>query len=724
MKLQTLNEMLRNSVNLYGERTAFKVKKDGKFTPITYQEFYKKVEIFGTGLLSIGMEKFDNVGLVSDNRFEWIISDMAIIGSRMADVPCSGNSSPQDIYFKLNHSDAKATILEGEMQFSNFYKIAKDLPKIKNIILYDRVKVFSEKEDTPEWAIPINFEEHEEISKKFKSEIELSIKNKNKHIFLSSEAKKILEKYLEENIENLLKETHSKDTANSIKNSLINRAVVIDGQYNKTHSHKIYSFEKINKIGEDLLARGDVSFSKIAKSDQPDDLATIIYTSGTTSDPKGVMLTNANFMHNAINAPIAITINKDDNFLSVLPSWHVYERTVEYCALIVGASTAYSKPFKQVLLPDLITEKPSVMVSVPRIWESLYIGILSNIKKGSSLQQHIFNWAINLGEKYKKAEGIINGTWPLFNRPEYTPEELAQARRTVQRMGWKYRLADKIVFKKIRKLTGGRFRFAISGGGALNESIDKFFNAIGLIITEGYGLTETSPILAGRTKKDNIMFTVGPPLPEVEIKIVDKDNLEKELPNGEIGIVLVKGPMVMKGYYKNEEKTREVIKNGWLNTGDLGKKTYNGKYLKIMGRIKDTIVLGGGENVEPLPLEDRLKESEYINMVIVVGQDKSRLGALIIPDFESLKSYANKEGIKYKDTNELINNSKIISLYQGEQKRLISKEHGFMPYETVMGIALLPHEFTVEAGEMTETLKMKRFEIHKKYKEEIDGICG
>src|SRR5665648_22380 len=724
MKLQTLNEMLRNSVNLYGERTAFKVKKDGKFTPITYQEFYKKVEIFGTGLLSIGMEKFDNVGLVSDNRFEWIISDMAIIGSRMADVPCSGNSSPQDIYFKLNHSDSKATILEGEMQFSNFYKIAKDLPKIKNIILYDRVKVFSEKEDTPEWAIPINFEEHEEISKKFKSEIELSIKNKNKHIFLSSEAKKILEKYLEENIENLLKETHSKDTANSIKNSLINRAVVIDGQYNKTHSHKIYSFEKINKIGEDLLARGDVSFSKIAKSGQPNDLATIIYTSGTTSDPKGVMLTNANFMHNAINAPIAITINKDDNFLSVLPSWHVYERTVEYCALIVGASTAYSKPFKQVLLPDLITEKPSVMVSVPRIWESLYIGILSNIKKGSSLQQHIFNWAINLGEKYKKAEGIINGTWPLFNRPEYTPEELAQARRTVQRMGWKYRLADKIVFKKIRKLTGGRFRFAISGGGALNESIDKFFNAIGLIITEGYGLTETSPILAGRTKKDNIMFTVGPPLPEVEIKIVDKDNLEKELPNGEIGIVLVKGPMVMKGYYKNEEKTREVIKNGWLNTGDLGKKTYNGKYLKIMGRIKDTIVLGGGENVEPLPLEDRLKESEYINMVIVVGQDKSRLGALIIPDFESLKSYANKEGIKYKDTNELINNSKIISLYQGEQKRLISKEHGFMPYETVMGIALLPHEFTVEAGEMTETLKMKRFEIHKKYKEEIDGICG
>ncbi len=719
MKLRTLNEMLRNSVDLYGNRTAFKVKKDGKFTPITYQEFYKKVEIFGTGLLSAGIEKFDHVGLVSDNRFEWIISDMAIIGLRAADVPCSGNSSPQDIFFKLNHSDAKATILEGETQFSNFYKIAKDLPKMKNIILYDKIKIFSKEEDAPEWTIPFNFKDHEKISKRFKNEIELSIKNKNKNIFLSSEAKKFLEK----NIENLLKETLSKDTADSVKKSLMGRTVVIDKQYNKTHSHKIYSFEKINEIGEDLLTRGDTSFSEMGKSSQPDDLATIIYTSGTTSDPKGVMLTNSNFVHNAVNATIAITINKDDNFLSVLPSWHVYERIVEYCALCVGALTAYSKPFKQVLLPDLKIEKPTVMCSVPRIWESVHKGILDNVKKGSNLQQCIFNWAIKIGEEYKEAEGILNGNWPLFDRAKYAPEELAQARKAVKRLGWKYRLADKIVFKKIRKLTGGRFRFAISGGGALNETMDKFFNAIGLIITEGYGLTETSPILAGRTKKDNIMFTVGRPIPEVELKIVDKDDYNKELPNGEVGVVLAKGPMIMKGYYKNEEKTREIIKDGWLDTGDLGKKTSNGNYLKIMGRIKDTIVLVGGENVEPLPLEDRLKESEYISMVIVVGQDKSRLGVLIVPDFETLKVYAKKENISYKNIDELINHPKILSLYQREQARLISKEHGFMPYETVMGIALVPREFTMEAGEMTETLKMKRFEIHKKYKEEIDRIC-
>ena len=724
MKLQTLNEMLRNSVNLYGDRTAFKVKKDGKFAPITYQEFYKKVVIFGTGLLGIGIEKFDHVGLVSDNRFEWIISDMAIIGLRAADVPCSGVSSSHDIYFKLQHSDSTASILEGEAQFSNFYKMAKDLPKIKNIILYDRVKIFSEKEDIPEWTIPINFKENGEISKKFKSEIELLIKNKNKHIFLSSEAKKFLEKYLEKNIDNFLKEIRSKDTADSVKNSLINRAVAIDGQYNKTYSHKIYSFEKINKIGENLLAQGDVSFSEIAKSGQPDDLTTIIYTSGTTSDPKGVMLTNSNFIHNIRVTPPTQKLNKEDRYLSILPSWHIFERTVEYIALSTGASTAYSKPFKQVLLPDLKDEKPTVMCSVPRIWESVYKGVMDNVKKGSTLQKTIFDWAIGTGEKYKAAEGILNNTLPLFDRADYTPEEIIQAKKTVKSLGWKYRLADKLVFKKIREVTGGELRFAISGGGALLETVDLFFNTVGIVVCEGYGLTETSPVLTARNPKDRIMFTVGPPLPEVEIKIVDKDHYNRELPNGELGIVLTKGPMVMKGYYKNEEKTKGVIKDGWFNTGDLGKKTHNGKYLKLVGRIKDTIVLRGGENIEPHPLEDRLKESEYINMVIVVGQDKSRLGALIAPDFEALKIYTEKEDIKYKNIDELINHPKVISLFQKEQKRLISKEHGFTPYETVMGIALLPHEFTMEAGEITETLKMKRFEIHKKYKEEIDKICG
>jgi len=724
MSLQTLNEMLKNSVNLYGERIAFKVKKDEKFEPVTYKEFYNKVEIFGTGLHSIGVKKFDHVGLVSENRFEWIISDLAIIGLRAVDVPCSGASSLHDIRFKLDHSDSIAAILEEEKQFAEFYSIASDLPKIKNIILIDKIKLFSNEEDAPEWTIPIQFKEGEKISKKFLAAIHYMIRNQRKVFFLSEKAKTFLKKYLEDNINEIIEFTKSKDGADFIQNSLLKRTVVIEKNYNEIHSPAIFSFNKINQIGEDLLAKGDTRFLEISKTALPEELVTIIYTSGTTADPKGVMLTNSNFMHQIRVTPPAQELNQEDGWLSVLPSWHILERTAEYLVLSTGALTAYSKPFKQVLLPDLITIKPTVIVSVPRIWESVYKGIIDNVKKGSNIQKAIFNWAISMGEKYKKAEGILNNTIPLFNRAEYTPEELEQARRTVKRLGWKYRLADKIVFKKIRKIIGGELRFAISGGGALLENVDIFFATVGIIVCEGYGLTETAPSLTARNSKNWALSTIGTALPEVEIKIVDKDNLEKELPNGEVGILLVKGPMVMKGYYKNEEKTKEVIKNGWFNTGDLGKKTYNGKYLQLVGRIKDTIVLRGGENIEPHPLEDRLMECDYINMVIIVGQDKSRLGALIVPDFEALKIYTEKEDIKYKNIDELINHPKVISLFQKEQKRLISKEHGFTPYETVMGIALLLHEFTVEAGEMTETLKMKRFEIHKKYKEEIDRICG
>jgi long-subunit acyl-CoA synthetase (AMP-forming) len=655
MPLQTLNEMLRNSVNLYGDRTAFKVKEEGKFEPVTYKEFYGKVEKFGTGLYGIGIKKFDHVGLVSENRFEWIISDLAIIGLRAVDVPCSGASSLHDIRFKLEHSDSIAAILEEEKQFAEFYSMANDLPKIKNIILIDKIKLFSDKEDAPEWTNPIQFKEGDKISKKFLAAIHYLIRNQRKVFFLSEKAKTFLKKYLKNNINEIIKFTKSKDDADFIQNNLLKRTIIIEKNYNEIHSPAIFSYNEINRLGEELLAKGDTKFSEIFKNAQPDDLATIIYTSGTTSDPKGVMLIHSNFIHNIRVTPPTQRLNKEDRWLSILPSWHIFERIAEYCALSTGASTAYSKPFKQVLLPDLKDEKPTILCSVPRIWESVYKGIMDNVKKGSGLQKSIFNWAIGIGEEYKKAEGILNNALPLFDRADYTSEEIAQAKKTVKSLGWKYRLADKLVFKKIREVTGGELRFAISGGGALLETVDIFFNAVGIVVCEGYGLTETSPVLTARNPENYIMFTVGSPLPEVEIKIVDKDNYDKELPNSEVGIVLTKGPMVMKGYYKNEEKTKEVIKNGWFNTGDLGKKTYNGKYLQLVGRIKDTIVLRGGENIEPHPLEDRLKESEYINMVIMVGQDKSRLGALIVPDFEALKIYTEKESIEYKNIDELIN---------------------------------------------------------------------
>jgi len=724
MQVLTLHEMLNKNVRLHGERIAFKVKKNKEFSPVTFREFYEKVVKFGTGLWSIGIKQFDHIGLVSENRFEWIISDLAVIGLRAVDVPCSGASSSHDIHFKLKHSDSTAAILEGEKQFAEFYSMVHDFPKIKNIILIDKIKLFSDKTDAPEWTIPISFQNENKISKKFLAAIHYMIKNEHKLFFISEKANIFLKKYLENNINGLKKFTKSEHNTDFIQKSLLKRMVVLEKYYHKKDTPNIFSFDEINRLGEELLANKNKEFEKISNSALPEDLVTIIYTSGTTSNPKGVMLTHSNFMHNLRVLPPTQELNKDDRWLSVLPSWHIFERTAEYLVLSVGAMTAYSKPYKQVLLPDLMTIKPTVMISVPRIWESVYRGIMDKVKKGSTFKRMMFNWAIKIGEEYKKANGILENRIPLFDRSDFTPEEKLQAKKIVKKLSWQYQLADKLVFKKIREVTGGELRDAISGGGALQKNIDIFYDIVGIMVCEGYGLTETAPCLTARNPNNWALSTIGVILPEVEIKIVDKDDYNKELPNSQTGILLIKGPMVMKGYYKNEEKTKEVIKKGWFDSGDLGRKTFDGKYFQIVGRIKDTIVLNGGENIEPHSLEDKFKESEYVNMIIMVGQDKPRLGALIVPNFDTLTEYARKNNLTFKNSEELIRKPEIISLYRNEQKRLISKKNGFKFFETVMGISLLLNEFTVEAGDLTETLKMKRFEIHKKYKEEIDKICG
>ncbi len=723
---KTLNEMLKNVIDLYGDSPAFKTKKakDEKFKSISYKELYNRIESFGTGLKTIGIKEFDHLALISENRLEWIIADLATIGLRAVDVPQPGGIGSHDIYFKLNHSDSKAAILEGEKEFSNFYNVEKDLTEVKNIVLIDNVNMFSKDEYAPEWVKAFDFEKDGKISKKFYSELKSVIENKNKNIFLSKNAKVFLNKYLENNIESLLEKiSYNKK---NIKENILKKAVILDDKFYKRHN--VFSFKKITDMGKDMLKKGDKSFSEISERADPDDLVTIIYTSGTTGSPKGVMLTNLGLMYNIKLVPELFDVNKDDRFLSILPSWHIFERMVEYCAMSVGASTAYSKPFKQRLLPDLKEEKPTIMVSVPRIWEALYDGIMNNVKKEKFYKKFMFKKAIDIAKKYKKAERILNKCEPLFSRINHTEQEIAESEKTHKKLRFWYNLADKIVFKKIKEMLGGKTRFVISAGGALSETMDEFYNAIGINILEGYGLTETSPVVSIRTLKNNVIHTVGPIVRGTEVKIIDKEDHSKEIANGKIGVIWVKGPQIMRGYYKNQEKTDEVInvinKERWFNTGDLGKKTYDGKYLKLVGRIKDTIVLVGGENIEPLVLEDKLKESPYINQVIVVGQDKPRLGALIVPNFDSLNEYVKKKNIQYKSIEELIKNQDIISLFQKEQRRLVSKERGFKPYETVMRVDLLPKEFTIETGELTKTMKMRRFEIHEKYKKEIDKICG
>ncbi len=722
MVLKTLNDMLLNSKDKFKDRPAFKVKKGEQFVAISYQEFYKRINQFGTGLLELGFQRGDHIGLISENRLEWIISDLAIIGIGAVDVPASGNSYARDIAFKLKHSDSIATILEGEKVFFEFLKVSFELPNIKAIILFEPLKLYSDPDEAPQWAKAIPFQVNGEISKSFYQKISSFLNTNNYPLLLSEKAKNFLEQYLLTHGQELAKKLKLPGVT-KLKETLEKQLYLVkDGTINNLPP--IFAFEQVEETGEKLLVGGDQRFVNESKKALPDDLITIIYTSGTTSDPKGVMLTHRNIMHNVNNLPPSIgDLNERDRFLSVLPSWHIYERTVEYCTLSFGASTAYSKPFKQVLLPDLLLEKPTVMCTVPRIWHSLYKGIWHKIKNGGKIQQLLFFKGLDIAKRYKYAKRMLDNTLPLFDRAQFSSQEIENAKKTVQKLSLPYKIINKIIFQKIREMLGGELKFAISGGGALPEDLDIFLDAIDVLVLEGYGLTETSPVVAGRKQHNPIIFTVGEPIPETWVKVVDKDNIELEVAHGHTGVVLVKGDLVMKGYYKNEKKTSEVLKDGWFNTGDLGKKTYNGQYLKIIGRIKDTIVLRGGENIEPQPLEDKLKESPYVNMVILVGQDKPRLGALIVPDFEALKEYAREKHITYQDEQDLIKKKEILSLFQQEQRRLISKEHGFQPYETVMGIALLPEEFSQEKGEMTESLKLKRFVIHEKYQKEIDQIC-
>jgi long-chain acyl-CoA synthetase len=723
MALRTLNEMLLSSRDKFRDRTAFKVKEAGQFKTISYRDFYEMVTQFGSGLLELGLKKGDHIGLISENRLEWIVCDMAIIGIGAVDVPASENSYSQDIAFKLQHSDSIAAVLEGEKVLTEFIKVSSELPNIKNIILLDKVEIFSEPDEAPEWVKSTPFQVNGKINKSFYRKICSALSSDSSFLFISEKAKIFLDKYWAEHGKELsinLKLTGDMGLEERLGNKL---HIVRKG--NIENLPPIYSFSQLEKIGKETLLKGDQRFFNISRQALPDDLITIIYTSGTTSDPKGVMLTHRNIMHNVLNVPLTIgDFNENDRFLSVLPSWHIYERTVEYCAMGIGASTAYSKPFKQILLPDLLLEKPTIMCTVPRIWQSLHKGILQKIKMGGKLQQLLFFGGLDIAKRYKYAKRMLEGTLPLFDRAQFSEQEKLKARNTVRNLSLLYKVSDRLVFKKIRDMLGGEIKFAISGGGALPEDIDIFLDAVDVLVLEGYGLTETSPVVAGRKQLNPIIFTVGEPILETYIKIVDKEIVDFEVPDGLPGIIFVKGDMVMKGYYKNEERTAEVMKDGWFNTGDLGKKTYNGKYLKIIGRIKDTIVLAGGENVEPQPLEDKLKESPYINMAIVVGQDKSRLGALIVPDFETLKEYAQEKHLNYQNDKDLIKNRKILSLFQQEQKRLISKENGFQPFEVFMGIALLADEFSLEKGEMTESLKLKRFIIHEKYQEEIDRICA
>jgi long-chain acyl-CoA synthetase len=507
----------------------------------------------------------------------------------------------------------------------------------------------------------------------------------------------------------------------SVRKSLkrLKTLIIMDPGFVKDSARKdgvgILTFREVLEQGGELLAGKPDFVDKQIDLSKPEELATIIYTSGTTGEPKGVMLSNRNYMHQ-IRAPhTPLEIRSSDLFLSVLPVWHSYERAIEYVAIFAGCSIAYSKLVSQILIEDMAKVRPTIFPSVPRIWEAIKRGILRNIDSEGGLKAVLAHFFIGVGAAHAQMRTLFRGLVPRFRRRSAFLDALVSCLPLLLLTPLNL-LGQALVFSKIKHRLGGRFRFGVSGAGALPPHVDDFFAAAGVLLLEGYGLTESAPIVSVRDCRRPVPGTVGVPVPEVEVKVLDEQG--RELGPGQKGVLYLRGPNVMMGYYKKPELTAQAVdREGWLNTGDLVVLTRN-RDIRIVGRAKETVVLLGGENVEPSPIEDVIGESEYVEQVMVVGQDQKFLAALVVPNVENVTKYAQANGVSFASTADLVSSDAINNLIMDEINERVSPKRGFKLFERVNKVRLLERPF--ERGkEITHTLKLKRDVIGDLYKKEI-----
>ncbi len=455
-----------------------------------------------------------------------------------------------------------------------------------------------------------------------------------------------------------------------------------------------------------------------------DDVATIIFTSGTTGTPKGVMLTHKNFITELSPLMNFLPYKKGSMWLSVLPVWHSFERFIQYTVFYTDSGIAYSKPVASVLLKDLANVKPAWICGVPRLWEALENGVKRAVAKKGGATKVLFDFFINVGIKWASLKDKVKGRTCRVVKTSRIKEFVQAIVPFILLLPLKL-LGELLVYNNIKNKFGGKICIAISGGGALQKSTEDFFRAIGFRLLEGYGLTEASPLIAFNWYKKNRPNCVGRVMPTFEIKIVEEKNGKPagtaDLGRGVKGLILVRGPQVMKGYYKQDEITKTVIdEDGWLNTGDIGLITYDGE-LKITGRAKDTIVLLGGENIEPQVIESALCSSSLIESSIVLGQDKKYLSTLIVPSKDNLVKYAEEHNIDFENIEELVKLPEIEDLFSHLLDSLVNNSKDFRTCEKIYKFHLLTESFKV-GEELSAKQEMMRYKIIQKYKNEIDKM--
>jgi len=450
------------------------------------------------------------------------------------------------------------------------------------------------------------------------------------------------------------------------------------------------SLDEVRTLGRPVLEKDPQAVRQNAALVKPGELATLIYTSGTTGEPKGVMLTHSNLVSNVLGSLAAFSgIGPGDTALSFLPLCHVFERMGgHYLMLHVGATIAYAEGVDKVP-QNMLEVQPTLMLSVPRLYEKMYAKINEKVAGDPPLRQKIFRWALATGREVFR-----------HRCEKTTPGLLLSA---------KHKLADSLVFAKIRDRTGGRLRLFVSGGAPLAREIGEFFGSAGLLVLEGYGLTETSPVISVNTPQALRPGSVGQPIPGVEVKIAAD------------GEILTRGPHVMQGYYKKPDATAEAIdKEGFFHTGDIGVLDAQG-FLIITDRKKDILVTSGGKNIAPQPIENKIKTNKFFAEIVMIGNKRSYAAALVVPNFDNLEKWAKEKRLVYATREELAAKAEVAAHYKDLVVELTSD---LAQFERIKKVAVLPREFSLEAGELTPTLKVKRRVVEQKYKDLIDDLYG
>ena len=626
----TLVEMFDSSVAKSPNAVAQMGKTaKGAFIPKTYKELQKEVRAVALALLELGVMRGDNIGIISDNRPEWLASDLAILALGGADVPRGRDAMPYEVEHILSVTEAKLTFAENDEQKEKILGISSNLPSLRTIVVFDG-------EEEERGGISV-------ISYK-------SLLEKGNALFATTEGQKVIEREI--------------------------------------------------ALGKD------------------DDTATIIFTSGTTGLPKGVMLSHRNMLYQLGEIDKIIDFKPGWKWLSVLPVWHSFERIIQYVSIYETGVLAYSKPIGKIMLTDLLRINPELMCSVPRIWETVKSGVNQAMRSKTPFERKMFSFFVAAARKYRKAEDMVFGLRPRYKESSDIPGKILGFIPYLF-LGIVYRIGDKLAFRQIKDKFGSSFIAGISGGGSMSKDVDDFFSAIGVKLLNGYGMTETAPVIGVQSYPHAVRGFMHP-FAGTELKVISTED-GHVLPPGEKGELLVRGPQVMKGYYKDPERTARIIDSeGFLHTGDLAILEYRGDFA-IVGRVKDTIVLSGGENIEPVPIEAALQESEYIAQAVVVGQDEKYLGALIVPDEKSIERYLKDNKIPYISRADLDGMEEVRHLIASEVMRLVSKERGFKAFEQVSRFRILPEAFQV-GRELSAKQEVKRSEIQKLYKKEIESL--